>query len=180
MRKYIPYSFDMKFQYRTYKNIGKTHWIDFKAKKNLLYKIWRIVRRTINKNEKKYKNFDTFSQWEYYIRKEFDTKKFDDKKNYIRYLKRSERNAETICDMIGAVVTPIYVVLLTMGATLIMNTDIVNIGTNDSRMIKVYVMHGYICMSIILLFVLIFLMRYFFRQKRKIYFFKDLIKVLKK
>lgn len=180
MRKYIPYGFDFKFQYKTYKNVGKTHWIDYKAKKNFLYKILRIVRNIINKNENKYKNFDTFSQWEHYIHEEFKTKKFDNKKDCIRYLERSKRNTEIFCDMIGAVVTPIYVVMITIGATLTMNTNIVNIDTNEPNMIKESLVYGYICMSIVLFFVLIFLMLQFFRHRRKIYFFKDLIIVLKK
>lgn len=180
MRKYIPYSFDMKFQYRTYKNIGKAHWIDFKTKKNFLYKIRRIAKNLINKNEKKYKNFDTFSQWEFYIGEEFNAKKIPNRNDYIHYLKRSKRNTEIFCDMIGAVVTPIYVVMLTMGTTLIMNTDILKLNTTDSNMIKVGITYGFICMSIISLFTLIFLMLYFFRQRRKIYFFKDLIMVLEK
>lgn len=178
MKKYAPYGFDFKFQYRTYKNIGKTYWINFKAKKNFLYKIRRMTREIINKNEKKYKNFDTFSQWEDYIHEEFGAKKFSNQKDCICYLKRSKRTAEIFCDMIGAVITPMYVVLLSIGATLIFNTDIVKIDTYDLSMIKAYIINGYIYMSIMLTIVFCFLMLHFFKYRRKIYFYKDLINVL--
>lgn len=178
MNKYMPYEIDLKFQYRTYKNIGETHKIDFKAKKNFLYKIWRITRIIFNKNEKSYKNFNTFSQWENYVCEEFNEKKFTNQKDCIHYLKRSKRNKEIFCDMVGAIITPIYVVLLTMGATLILNTDIVNNYTNNWYLIKAYIMRGYIYMSIILVFVLFILMFRFLRYRTKINFFKDLIEVL--
>lgn len=176
MRNYIPYRFDFKFQYKTYKNIGISYRIEFNAKKKFLYKMRRIVRNVLNKNEKKYKNFDTFSQWEHYICEEFDAKKFANQKDFIRYLKCRKRNAEIFCDMIGTVVTPIYVVMLTMGATVLMNTD----NINDSNMIKAGIIHGFIFMSIILVIVLFCLMVYFFGKRRKKYFFKDLIIVLEK
>lgn len=32
MRKYMPYGFDSEFQYKTYKNIGISYWIEFNAK----------------------------------------------------------------------------------------------------------------------------------------------------
>lgn len=180
MRKYMPYGFDSEFQYKTYKNIGISYWIEFNAKEKKLYKMRRIVRNTLNKDEKKYKNFDTFSQWEHYICEEFYTKKFVNRKDYVRYLERSRRNKEIFCDMIGAVITPIYVVMLTMGATLVLNTDAVNNVLNNSNMIKVAIMHGFICMTIILVIVLSFLMLLFLRHRRKAYFYKDLIMVLEK
>lgn len=174
----MPYEIDLEFQYRTYKNIGKTYWIEFKAKKNFLYKIWRIIRIIFNKNEKRYKNFNTFSQWENYVCEEFNEKKFTNQKDYICYLKRCKRNLEIFCDMIGALITPIYVVMLTMGATLLLNTDLVNIDINDMKMIKASVMYGFSYMSIVLVVALYFLMLQFLRYRRKIYFFEDLIKVL--
>ena len=178
MKKYMPYGFDLKFQYKTYRNIGKSYWIEFNAKKKILYKIRKIIRNVLNKKEEKYRNFDSFSQWESYIYEEFDEKKLANRKDYICYLKRSKRNIEIFCDMIGAVITPIYVVMLTMGATIVLNADTIGIDTSDSNIIKAGILHGFICMSIILVVVLSFLMLQFIKYRRKIYFYKDLIMVL--
>lgn len=178
MRKYIPYDFDMKYQYRTYKNIGETHRIDFKAKKNFLYKIWRVARNLINKNEKKYMKFDTFSQWENYICEEFGKNKFSNQIDCICYLKRSKRSKETACNMLGAIVTPIYVVLLTMGITLVFNSDMAGIDANNLNAIRAYIFYGYFCMAFILFFILLFLMSNFIKYRRRINFFDDLIMIL--
>lgn len=52
MEKYIPYGIDLDFQYKTYKNIGESYRIEFKARKNLLYRVRKCIREFRNKNEK--------------------------------------------------------------------------------------------------------------------------------
>lgn len=181
MKKYIPYGVDFKFQYRTYKNIGKTCQIEFKARKNFLYKILNGIRKFNNKNEKKYMNFDTFSQWKQWIRQELNLNEGDNKENIIHYLEKYKSNSEIVCDMIGVIVTPMYVVVLTTGVTLFMNTDIIktNAGTQSEELIVSYIFSGYIIMSIFITGVLILLMRMFRKNKMKLKFYEDLISNLK-
>lgn len=165
MKKYMPYEIDLKFQYRTYKNIGKTYKIDFESKKSWWYKVRKVVRNAINKSQKRYKTFDTFSQWENYIHEEFNVKKFNNKTDYIHYLEFCRRNKEISYEMVGAVATPMYVFMLTVGMTLLMSED---------------EFFGYIVISVILFMVLPFLMNIFITNKRKYNFYNDLIMVLKK
>ena len=165
MKKYMPYEIDLKFQYRTYKNIGKTYKIHFESKKSWWYKVRKVVRNTINKRQKRYKTFDTFSQWENYIHEEFNVKKFNNKTDYIHYLEFCRRNKEISYEMVGAVATPMYVFMLTVGMTLLMSED---------------EFFGYIVISVILFMVLPFLMNIFITNKRKYNFYNDLIMVLKK
>ena len=90
MQKYMPYGVDLKFQYRTYKHIGKLHQIEFRAEKRCIYKLLRKIESLSNKNEKKYKNFATFSQWEHYICNELDRIRFINKEDYIHYLEKNK------------------------------------------------------------------------------------------
>ena len=163
MRHYLPYGLDLKFEYRTYKNIGETYRIDLKAEVNFLYKIPKIIRSISNKKERKYRNFDTFSQWEHYIHEKFNFEKFINQEDCVRYLEKSKRCKENVYNMIGAIVTPIYVVMLTMGITILTALNL---------------FYGFIYMSVILVIVLFVLMVMFSRIKRKIYFLKDFIWVL--
>lgn len=184
MKKYTPYGIDFKFQYRTYKNIGKTYQIEFKARKNFLYKILNCIRKFNNKNEKKYMNFDAFSQWKQWIRQELNLNEGNNKENITHYLEKYKRNSKIACDMMGAIVTPMYAVVLTLGVTLIMNTDVIkiymeNIGIQSAEIIELYIYSGYISMSIIISSVLVLLMWMFRRNKMKLEFYEDLIDILK-
>lgn len=180
MKKYMPYGVDLEFQYSTYKNIGKSYQIEFKARKKFFYKIVNYIRKFFNKDEKKYKNFDTFSQWKNNICEEFEKIGAKNKEDFIRYIMGVRRNKEIMCDMIGAVVTPIYVVVLTMGATLFTNFDTLGEDIKSNLyLIKTYIMYGSINMGIILVVVLMFLMAIFRDNKSKQFFCDDLIKILK-
>lgn len=167
MKKYMPYGMDLRFQYSTYKNIGKSDRIEFKARKNFICKARDYIRKKRNKNEKRYKNFNTFSQWENSICEEICTNRRFDKEDLVHYLKHYKRTEETSCEMIGAIVTPIYIVMLTMGTTLCMNANMPDIN-------------GYVKMSFVLLLTLIFLMLMFRRIKTHINFYKDLIMIVDK
>ena len=78
-------------------------------------------------------------------------------------MEKSKRCKENVYNMIGAIVTPIYVVMLTMGITILTALNL---------------FYGFIYMSVILVIVLFVLMVMFSRIKRKIYFLKDFIWVL--
>lgn len=171
MKKYMPYSIDLKYHYRTYKNIGK-----------LYQKEWRKKTHCDKKrnNKKRYKNFDTFSQWEQWVFQEFYSNKIINTKDIIHYLKSYKRKYEQLVEMVGGIVIPLYVVLLTMGMTLLLNTDIIQNDAENMCMVNEYIMHGYFEMSGIILLVLLFLMINFYNNKRKLYFYTDLIKILKK
>lgn len=175
MQKYMPYSVDLKYQYRTYKHIGKLYQIEFMAEKNCIYKLLRKSESFFNKKEKKYKNFATFSQWESYIRNEFDKIRFVNKWDYIHYLERNKRICEMLYNMIGAIVTPIYVVMLTFGITFMSNTS----GMDNFDEITVYLLKVFVFMTIILLFMTIYLVQRFCKLRKKQSFYEDLIVIIK-
>ena len=68
MKMYIPYYFDLQYEFETYKNIGKAHKIDYLSKTRLFYKFKKVIRNCANINETKYKNIDEYSVWKRYIK----------------------------------------------------------------------------------------------------------------
>lgn len=115
----MPYNFNTKYELRTYKNIGECHEILFKARKSLIYKICMFHRNINNKNEKKYKKIDKFSQWEKYINEKFNEYSKEDLKNLRHYLKQKKRRAGSGFTVWTSVATPIYVFLLTFMLTML-------------------------------------------------------------
>lgn len=179
MEKYIPYYVNLQFQYKTYKNIGKSNKIDFLAKKNVIYKVRKIFRKLFNKKEEKYKDFDTFSQWENYICEKFVLNNSFNVKDFIHYLKKYKRNSVMAYEMIGAIIVPMYVFLLTIGMTLLMNTDAIKTYGTSINEIREYMAYGFCGTNLILLMVLIVLMSMYKNCKSKADFYKDLITILK-
>lgn len=179
MKEYMPYGVNLTFQYRTYKNIGKSHRMEYNAKKNIFYKIIYRVRKFHNKNEKHYKDFDTFSQWRNYIYEKIGAN-IAIKEDLQHYLVKKKRSANIYCDMMGAIITPMYVIALTFAMTLLMNTDVLDTDKMPKYLIMEYITHNYISISIIAIFVMIFLMVMFLKCKEKIDFYNDLINVLQK
>ena len=57
----IP-NIDLKFEFKTFKNIGKLNKIKEQKKIFCKQRVW--LKKITNKKEKRYKNFDSFSQWE--------------------------------------------------------------------------------------------------------------------
>lgn len=55
MKKYCPYNFDIDFQLRTYKNVGRMYELEYKAKEKVWYKICLLIRKVFNRNEKSIK-----------------------------------------------------------------------------------------------------------------------------
>lgn len=56
---YMPYNFNIEYEYLTYKNIGVEEKILYKAKRNTFYRLRLLIRKFFNKNERKYKNLNS-------------------------------------------------------------------------------------------------------------------------
>lgn len=116
-KKYRPYNFDVKYEYRTYKNIGVNHRLEFLAGKSLIYKIKKFIRNCINQKEKRYRNFDTYLQWkEYFVDKM--PKDSVNRINLYHYLKESRDNTQFLTNEGETVAVPIYVAFLSISTAL--------------------------------------------------------------
>lgn len=182
MRKHMSCisNIDLKFEFKTFKNIGKLNKIKEQKYFFCKQRVW--LKKITNKKEKRYKNFDSFSQWEKYIQKKFKIPKEIKKKDYLFFLERDKHEMQMSCDMLGIIVIPIYAVLLSMGAMLMGNTEVLRADENRIDMayaIYKYLLYGFGSMTIIILLTLIFLLAIYCGRRKKIFFYNNLIVALK-
>lgn len=164
-KEYMPYNFDFKFQFRTYKNIGRKHKIQFKSEKNVFYRWYAFLRDWHNKKERKYKDFDKFSQWRCYIEKEFKSNKYNNNDDLKHYLQVKADTNEDLSNVISAIVTPIYVCLIT-------------IATACLRLDQSLLLQMFIYLSILLVAILVFLLVCHRKYRNRYIFYTDIIKIL--
>lgn len=108
-KKYMPYNFNEKYEFKTYRNIGK----NLKNSQNSIFsKIFCRCKR--NKEQKKYKEFDTYLDWENYVLRYIECKLVYDSEyyeNFIHFLKRRKRISKGEYNVVIGIVTPIYLAL---------------------------------------------------------------------
>lgn len=110
---YLPYNFDIKYQYKTYVNVGTDYKLHCCAANSKRYKLRQVYRKWSNKEEQKYKKFDTYSQWETYVKSLFvnmQCRNGKDFKHYLLELQEESDLGEMICSSIAV---PVIMALLT-------------------------------------------------------------------
>lgn len=107
--KYRDYKFDIDYEYRTYKNIGKDYGDSKTADRGVLLNCKRAVRKWMNKKEKRYKFCNKYSEWEKYIIEKyvFDSDMF-------HWLYGKKRDAETYVETIKVILIPIYLTMISV------------------------------------------------------------------
>lgn len=169
---YMPFNFDFKYEYKTYKNIGKEYKIKYKAEKNVLYRLYWFIRKIFNWNEKKYKDLNNFSEWEEYVNQ---TRSGDtsNKKDFIHFLEGKARGCDVNRNTIGSIVTPIYVILISGGLSILL----LLVPKSD---IYESVSYAWCTFSVILFLILVFLLSYNHSKSNQYFFCKDYIEIIKK
>lgn len=104
--KYMPYCFNVGYEYRTYKKIGKYYKID-NFVGGLFYKVTRKLINIKNKNQKRYKKFHTYSEWKKHAINYLD--KIDNKEDFLHFLKMRRDNYQMQMNSVLAIALPIYV-----------------------------------------------------------------------
>ena len=170
--KYMPYNFDYKYEYKSYKNVGVDVKINYKSKSNVFYKLRQFIRNLFNKNEKRYKKLNTYSDWENYV---INSRKGRclNRKDFIHFLRSRERVCEYSHNIVGSVVTPMYVVLLSGGFTILLLPN-ENNPTIDN------IIPIWLFFTVLLSFILFFLMKRSHKKRNEYYFYKDYIKIINK
>ncbi len=169
---YMPYNFNFKYEYKTYKNIGKEYKIQYKAEKKILYRLYWLIRKVSNWNEKKYKNFNNFSEWKEYIN-HTRLENNSNKEDFIHFLEERMRNCDVNRNTIGNIVTPIYVILISGGLSILLIP-----AQNDKKYESV--LFAWCTFSVILLLILLFLLKYNHSKSNQYFFCKDFIEIIKK
>lgn len=171
---YMPYNFNFKYEYKTYKKIGKEYKMQCKAKKNVLYKLYYklylFIRKIFNGKETKYKNLNNYSEWGEYVNQKSLTDK-SNIKNFMFFLEEKARNCDVNRNIIGSIVTPIYVVLISGALTILLLP-------NQTKLIYERVSSTWVFFSVLLTFALIFLIMIMERKNSLYYFYIDYIKLI--
>lgn len=164
--EYIPYNFDIKYEYETYKNVGKDCEVQFRAVRSRFYKIYKKIRDWKNKGEKKYKRIDRYSQWEVYI-KEKIRDYFYDPTDFKHYLLKRERVCRLSATFWQASIIPILVGMISIISSIYMSISLP------------YFLGAFAC-SLMLIYTFVKTMKTQFYYEGKSFFFKDVIEILEK
>lgn len=168
--KYLPYKFDSRYEYRTYKNIGKDEAIKYKAQKSVYYNILWKLRRLLNHDDKNYRQLKNYSEWKIYILEK--NVNYMGNEDFIHFLGSKARRNEHLHSVQGNIVTPIYVVMVSGGLSLLL-----------LPFQKKYIMEGalYVWLSfcILVIFVLVFLLCCSYKQCNRHYFYRDYIEIIR-
>lgn len=111
--KYKPYGFNERYEYRTYKNIGRDYGNRKYANMGLIYNAERFLRRKINTKEKSYAMCDTYLQWKKYVEKNLE-KNLTDNENYMHWLIKQQRHYKERLEAIKVILIPLYIFILTI------------------------------------------------------------------
>lgn len=177
MRKYryMPYFFDIKYEIRTYKHIGKDYGDRRIADRGLIRNFLRWYRKRIyNRKELKYKFCNTYEEWKLYLfERKFCTTY--DKQNMIKYLNDRKRTCEKIFESIKTIIIPLYITIYS-GAIALMDKFWSEAEVSESMSRK--------SMSVYLVLLLLFIIGVSFywivKNKDDISFYKDYMDCMKK
>lgn len=103
-KKYTPYGFDEKFEYKIYAKIGKRYYKEYNRKK-------------VRKRSKKIIEFDKYIEWENYFAEKFSLST-NNKCNFCHYLIKELRLQQKFVDVIKTLVIPSYLAVITVMLTI--------------------------------------------------------------
>lgn len=159
-QKYKPYFFDYKYEWRTYKYIGRDYGDSVTANKGLSGNFMRWFRKRIyNRRESKYKICNTYEEWECYVKSKLPMK--IDYKNYMHWLIEQKQSADIELETVKAILIPIYIALLSMKEVFFFNR------TPDLGAILIFI-----------IVVIIFSVYILWKEKEILDFWNDLIKIV--
>lgn len=168
-QRYTPYFFDIKYEKRKYKHIGKDYGDRRTADRGLIRNFLRWYRKRIyNRKELKYRFCNTYEEWRLYL---FERKFCNvcDKQNMIKFLNKQKRVYEKMFDSIKTVIIPIYIALYSIG---IAAMDKISAEMEATEEAKIF------CMIFMTLFIVSISSYCIFLFKSDIYFYEDYIDCL--
>lgn len=106
------YGIDLTYEINTYKHIGNDYGDSKTANLGFDFNVLRWMRKNVtNKNEKKYKICDKYSEWKKYIIDKLPTN-ISNKEDMIHFFNKNRIFAVILYDLIKIVLIPIYIAML--------------------------------------------------------------------
>lgn len=150
-KKYTPYGFDEKVEYKIYAKIGKRYYKEYSRKK-------------VRKRSKKIIEFNKYIEWENYFAEKFSLSA-NNECNFYHYLMRELRLQQKLEDVIKTLVIPTYLTLITVMLTIY--------STQNFPFYE-------LCIALILglVMVLSISMYFLYKYSRRVDFYNDCIKII--
>lgn len=172
---YMPYNFDEKYEFKTYKNIGKSSKNYYYSQKYLFlkiyYKLWN------NEREKRYKNFNTHSEWKKYVINQIASKyeySLEYYNNFIHFLKEKKRHHKSEQNVVISIFLPILVLLGTGAVTILSGNDFFKEECSLLLAFEInWIIYSFI---VIMIFIIAYILKV--RKNKYYYFYKDYIKII--
>lgn len=111
--KYTPYGFDEKYEYKTYKNIGKDYGDRKIADVGFFENVKRYFRRKTNRKQKQYAMYNTYEQWKKHVKKNIERYPLSIE-NYKHWLIKQQRYYQERLELIKIILIPLYIFMLTV------------------------------------------------------------------
>lgn len=108
---YRPYGIDMKYEYKTYKYVGKDYGDRKSASRGWVGNLKRWLRKKKNKKQGRYAICNTYTQWEEHV-KNVIKKEMINYEDFIHWMYEERNKAETELEIIKLVLVPIYIALI--------------------------------------------------------------------
>ncbi len=149
-KKYTPYNFNEKKEYRIYKNIGKRYRKEYREEKI--------------KENKKFPCFDKYSEWEKYFIHKFLVSNYNSN-NFLHFLNGKYRMFQKEEEYYKILVIPLYIALMTIILTIYSTTNL-----------SVEKLIGTLVFEIII--VIAASIYYLYKIGQKVNFYEDCMKVI--
>ena len=101
------YGVDIRYEVRTHKYVGEDYYL------NSWSKIRRYIRKIWNRNEKKYKKCDTYSEWEKYVKSNLQIRILN-YEDFICWARMHLRNSQKWLEGVKCVLIPIYIAMISV------------------------------------------------------------------
>lgn len=172
-QRYTPYFFDVKYEKRTYKHIGKDYGDCRTADRGLIRNFLRWYRKKLyNRKELKYKFCNTYEEWKLYLLEKKFCNTYD-KQNMVKFLNDQKRSYEKMFESIKTVIIPIYIALYS-GMIAILNKFSTEMEATETESRELM----FICVISMTLFILTISFYWIFQHQSNIYFYEDCIDCL--
>ncbi len=174
---YMPYNINLKYEWETYKHIGKDYGNSRIANIGMRANFLRYVRRITNRDEKNYKFCNKYSEWEEHVRYILN-RKINNYNDMIHWIVKKQRISQYILTILKAIVIPIYIAIFslsdTLGANEIYEEFLIYYGMQAAHMARTMT---YLLIVVLISIIAITLLD---NELLKVDFYKDLIDIANK
>lgn len=112
-KDYNPYKIDIKYEYRTYRYIGRDYGDRKSANIGVIDNLIRCLRKEVNKNENYYATCNTYTEWYMHMKTIIPSGK-NNSKNMLYWLRKNQKAAKHYLEAIKVVLVPIYIALISI------------------------------------------------------------------